>query len=340
MSSLVLKDEVTLTDAPAVPGLVFRRFRGDPDFANIVSIIAASAKADNVERVDSVEIVAQNYANLKGCDPTTDMVFAEVEGEAIGYARGWWEHEVKGDYSYRNFGFLKPDWRRKGIGTTLLKWVEARQAVIAREHEHAQSPHYQAFYNEEAIGTKALLLANGYKPVTYQATMVRPDLANIPDIHLPEGIEVRPVTGEHVRPIFEASREAFKDHWGDSEMTEEDFNMIQWEFEHYDPSLWRIAWEGDQIVAMVRSFINEEENKEYNRKRGWTENICTRKAWRRKGIAKALIAMSLQAIKERGMESAALGVHVENPNGAYQLYESMGFQVVRTDTIVRKALEL
>ena len=45
------------------------------------------------------------------------------------------------------------------------------------------------------------------------------------------------------------------------------------------------------------------------------------------------------AIKERGMEEAALGVHTENPNGAFRLYESMGFRVNRMYTIYRKPMD-
>ena len=36
----------------------------------------------------------------------------------------------------------------------------------------------------------------------------------IPDCPLPEGLEVRPYQPEHLRKIWDASNEAFKDHWG------------------------------------------------------------------------------------------------------------------------------
>jgi ribosomal protein S18 acetylase RimI-like enzyme len=88
---------------------------------------------------------------------------------------------------------------------------------------------------------------------------------------------------------------------------------------------------------MVLSFINKAENAEYNRKRGYTENICVLRPWRKQGLAKALIALSLKAIQERGMDHAALGVDAENTSGATHLYEKMGFRVVRRGTIYRKS---
>jgi ribosomal protein S18 acetylase RimI-like enzyme len=87
---------------------------------------------------------------------------------------------------------------------------------------------------------------------------------------------------------------------------------------------------------MVLSFIDEQQNAEYNRKRGWTENICVRRPWRKRGLARSLIVQSLWAIKERGMTEAALGVDTENPNGALRLYESVGFRPVKRWTTYRK----
>ena len=60
--------------------------------------------------------------------------------------------------------------------------------------------------------------------------------------------------------------------------------------------------------------------------------------WRR-GLARALIARSFQAIKEQGMTEAALGVDTQNPSGARQIYESMGFRPVKSHTLYRKPLD-
>jgi ribosomal protein S18 acetylase RimI-like enzyme len=167
--------------------------------------------------------------------------------------------------------------------------------------------------------------------------MVRPDLENIPDAPLPAGLEIRPVQEEHLRAIHAAELEAFRDHWGFAEEMEPDFDAFLDE-PYTDLSLWRVAWDGDQIVGMVRSFIHEAENLEYERLRGWTEHISVRKPWRRQGVARALLCDSLRAVKERGMSEAALGVHVENPNGAFRLYEGVGFQVDRMDGEYRKPM--
>jgi ribosomal protein S18 acetylase RimI-like enzyme len=182
-----------------------------------------------------------------------------------------------------------------------------------------------------------LLEAAGYRPVTHFADMLRPDLDDIPEAALPAGLEVRPVMLEHYRAIWEAEVEAFQDHWGAS-FDEKDYQRFLDE-PTFGPALWRIAWDGDQVAGQVRSYIDSPENEEFGRRRGYAENISVRRPWRRQGLARALLVESLHALKRRGMEQAALGVHFENPRQALQLYESVGFGVVRMNTTVRKPLD-
>ena len=167
--------------------------------------------------------------------------------------------------------------------------------------------------------------------------MVRPTVDDVPDHRLPKGLEIRPVRDEDMRTIWEADVEAFRDHWGFSEQTEEAYQRFL-SFPYNDPTLWKIAWDGEGVAGQVKSFIDTAQNEEYGRKRGWTEAISTSRRWRRRGVAKALIVESIRELAARGMTEVALGVHTENPNGAYALYQSLGYEVVSTWTTYRKPL--
>jgi ribosomal protein S18 acetylase RimI-like enzyme len=79
-----------------------------------------------------------------------------------------------------------------------------------------------------------------------------------------------------------------------------------------------------------------EENEKFNRKRGHTEGIGVGRAWRRRGLARALIARSLQAQKAAGMSESALVADSDSISGVTRLYEICGFQVVRRNTVYRK----
>ena len=188
----------------------------------------------------------------------------------------------------------------------------------------------------------ALLEKNGYQPERYGLDMVRPDLENIPDIPLPDGLEVRPVLPEHYRAIFDADTEAFRDHWGFTEPTEQDYQAWLADTTTFQPELWQVAWDvaTNQIAGQVRTYIDHEQNKLYHRQRGWTEFISVRRPFRRRGLARALIARSLRAQKQAGMTESALGVDADNLSGATRVYEDCGFRVVKRTTIYRKPLLL
>lgn len=335
-------DLIQLDNAPAVPGLIFRRFRGVSDYPQMAAAIAASAEADQVERVTTAEDLANNYAHVQNCDPHTDMIFAEVDGRVIGYSRGWWSEEgTEGPLLYGFVGFLVPEWRRKGIGAAMLAWMEARLRAIAAGHDTQRARFFQAFASQTEVGLAAMLEHAGYRPIRHSFDMLRPNLEDIPDFPLPEGLEVRPVRPEHYRAIWDASNEAFRDHWGFSEPTEEDYQSWLEDRTIFQPELWQVAWdvETNQVAGQVRTFIDHAVNEKFHRKRGSTEFISVRRPWRRRGLARALIAISLRLQKELGMTESELGVDSENLSGATRVYESCGFRVLRTNTIYRKPLQ-
>ena len=165
--------------------------------------------------------------------------------------------------------------------------------------------------------------------------MIRPMLDALPDAPLPDGLLVRAAHAEQYRAIWEAIQEAFRDHWGSFPTTE--WHYQQWlDDPNFDPALWRVAWDGDQIAGVTLGEIRAAENRQYHRARGWIEDVAVRRPWRRRGLARALIAQTIRALQERGMTEAALDVDSENLTGALGLYQSLGFQVAKRFATFRK----
>jgi mycothiol synthase len=331
--------EIMVSESPAIPGLRFRAFRGDEDLPVILDLINASKTVDGDERSDTLADVQRNYSHLVNCDPAQDMLFVEVNGIPVGYCRLYW-YQVKGSSAriYTGVGFLRPEWRGKGLAHAMLRWSEAHLLSISAGHPEDGPRYYESFSSDSETGKVALLEDMGYTPKRQFYVMVRPDLENIPEAHLPEGIEVRPVRPEHYRPIWDALQEAFQDHWGFSPGSEEDYYNWQ-ESPGFQPDLWQVAWDGDQVVGTVLAFIDWNANQEYHRQRGWTEEISVRRLWRKKGIAKALLCRSLRDLKQRGMMEAALNVDTANLSGALRLYECVGFRPVKRNTLYRKEIK-
>jgi ribosomal protein S18 acetylase RimI-like enzyme len=195
--------------------------------------------------------------------------------------------------------------------------------------------YFETFASETEIGKEIMLKKEGYDPVRYEFSMVRPFSEPVNVTPMPEGLEIRTVQPDQFRAVWEADQEAFMDHWANVPGTEQDYR--RWGKDPLnDPDLWKVAWDGDQVAGMVLSFLNAKENEEYDRKRGYTENISVRRPWRQRGLARALLTRSLQMFKDMGMDHAALDVDTQNLTGALNLYESVGFQVEKKRTIYWK----
>ncbi len=333
---------IPIPDAPAIPGLTFRGFRGHVDYPAMVAVLESSKEADGLERVDTVDDVARTYRYLINSDPYQDMLFVALRGRVIGYGRVWWEREVAGQRLYAHFAHLLPAWRGRGIRRSMLRHNERRLREIAS----SQSPRRGAeiekcCFDVWAAETEAhwcsLLASEGYAAARHHLDMVRPHLEEVPDLPLPDGLEVRPVRPDQLLQVRDAAQDAFYDHWGQTASQAERF--VEWQgAPTFRPDLWQVAWDGDQVAGVVLNYVDRAENRAYHRQRGYTENICVRRPWRRRGLARALLARSLRLLSELGLQEAALGVDAENPNSAGTLYESLGFRTVKRHTTYRKPL--
>jgi ribosomal protein S18 acetylase RimI-like enzyme len=216
---------------------------------------------------------------------------------------------------------------------------------VAAQHTAGGAPpgYFQTFSPTKRVSKVALFEREGYQVVRHFYDMIRPNLEDIPDSTLPEGIELRPVPADDrvvLRQIWDANEEAFKDHWGFTQLGDNDFNRLL-ESSNYDPSLWRVAWDkaSNQVAGVAINTIPAASNAVHNRKLGWVDDLSVGRAYRKRGLGRALLVNSLLAFRERGMTMAGLGVDTENLSGALRLYEAVGFKAEKHAVALRKELQ-
>ncbi|HEX2997890.1 MAG TPA: GNAT family N-acetyltransferase [Anaerolineales bacterium] len=228
-------------------------------------------------------------------------------------------------------GYVHPDYRGLGIGTTMLRAVEVR----AREELKLAEPDLRVFIrNGMAVGDTAALQiheAEGYRPIRYSWHMeIKLEEAPRPST-LPAGIELRPyVKEQHDHMVFEAHEEAFRDHWGNTPGTFERWQHNISGSEDFDPSLWFIAWDGDQIAGYCLC--------RYRMGNGWVGTLGVRRAWRKRGLGEALLLHSFGEFYKHGTKTVGLGVDAANPTGATRLYKKAGMYVAAEYVIYEKEL--
>lgn len=323
---------------PPVPGLTFRYFRGEADYPVIKEIFNNCAEFDGTERAVSLIDIRHTYGHLIHCDPYKDMIFAELKRQPAGYIRVQWRKKRNGNHYYSSLGLVAPQYRRQGIGTAILNWAENRQREIAANHPVDASKTHQVSSDDEIKSAWALFQSMGYQPLRRFYKMIRPIGASLPDAPMPERLEVRPVEESHLRQIWRASLEAFQDHWGEPEPTEEQYQRFI-SSPLFNSDLWKVAWDGDEVAGMVLNFVDENANQTYGVKRGWTEDISVRRPWRKRGLATALIVESIRMFRELGFEETALGVDTENHSGALKIYEKIGYRIAASKTVYQKPIQ-
>jgi mycothiol synthase len=320
-------------------GLRFRQFVGEADYGSIAELLAKSWEADHVEWTITADDFRLKDEHPINQDPFQDRLIGEIDGEMVGFCEVRWDQTTNGPRLYRHQAHVVPELRHTGIRKALLRWNEARLTEIAMAHPDGLEKVYWTWASDLENDWKSLVMEEGYRPDLYLFEMVRHDLENLPELSLPDGVEVRPVRPEDVRAVWQLTKEAMRD--------ERDYSEDDYDEAHYqaylklptcDPNLWAVAWAGDKPVGVVRPYINDDENRQYNRKRGHTEIIAVASGWRKKGIASALIARSLKTLHDCGMTSATMDVDAHNPSGALRVYQSLGFEMVKSFTCYQKPL--
>jgi GNAT superfamily N-acetyltransferase len=220
-----------------------------------------------------------------------------------------------------------PSWRPGGLDAALLAHVEAIGLALVEgvAGDDGLPRVHETVVEDTEADTLALLARRGYEPVRRSHRMTRDLDEPIRDHPLPVGFEIRPALMEHGMQILRAYDEAMRDSREYGGMSDGALATMLDRQQAMVPS-WVVAWHGDEVVGGVLGRVDEAENEAKGRRRGYVERIFTRRPWRTRGIAGALICEALRNFRARGMREGALAFDADNPSGAGSLYASLGFR--------------
>ena len=232
------------------------------------------------------------------------------EGNAlVAYAAGFAHADA-----FELDGFVHPEQRGRGFGA----WLVARGEERARERGKSQ---LQTFALGGDARAHRLFEGRGMREVRrYYRMMIELD-DQPPDAELPDGLMLATFDPNDAKAFHDALIEAFADEWNFVAMPFEDWRELRLVKDpDFDPTLWFVVREGDEIAAVMR-------NEPDRSGAGFVGALGVRKPWRRRGIAQALLQHAFAEFYRRGKRRVALGVDAENPTGATRLYERAGMHV-------------
>ena len=225
-----------------------------------------------------------------------------------------------------------------GIGDALVAWAERRAAAHANLADRAS---HVVIRLGVAVGDgpgRARLERRGYALVRRFWTMERELDGTEPAPAWPEGITVRAMAPGEERTLFDVDEEAFAEHWGRAPVSSDvEFERFltyltpEWRF---DPSLFFAAVDGDEIVATCFTWPAYEGDASL----AYVSSLGVRKAWRRRGIGRALLLHAFAAVRAREIPRICLKVDSENETGATDLYERAGMEIVHRHLAYEKTI--
>jgi mycothiol synthase len=288
------------------------------DVRAVTALINACELADLGEALTTPEELRAHWQSPGACLETDAWLVAARQEDVAGYAMLF----NPGVGRFYIDAYVHPAQRGRGIGTQLIRRAEARARRRVQEVPAGQP--VKLTHNVHSANQSAhhVLEGEGFALARrlWQMQIDMPAMPPAPE--LPDGITLRIFApGQDERATFEAMEEAFRDHWG----------YMPWRFdvwrqrgpgrEDFEPSLWFLAMDGDQIAggALCQSYPNE----------GWVHQLGVRRPWRRRGLGLALLRHAFGEFYRRGQPRVSLGVDSQNTTGATRLYERAGMRVAQ-----------
>ena len=300
------------------------------DVPALYPLLLAAAAAEDNPTVPTLEDVAREF-NDPWSNPATDSrVAVAPDGSLAAYARIFANPAPEEEARAYLDDVIHPDHEAR-LHDAVLDWLVAQGTQRVRAIAAAQPGGFDGplMLRLGTVDTQTARMARyerfGFQPIRYFYRMRRDLSQPIPDRPLPEGLTLttyRPEIGEAVRL---ADNEAFLDHWGHEPISPDDWQQFLVGHSAFRADLTPVVFDGDEVAAFSLNRVSPEENARQGYTTGWIGSLGTRRPWRHKGLASALLVWSMLAFKAEGLQFATLGVDAENPTGALGLYEKLGF---------------
>ena len=298
------------------------------DLPAICALVNRSESHDGVPRLLTLEELADELdgVHIRFDD---DVRVAEADGDVVGhvFAR-YLPSDVREERCYL-IGTVDPAARGRGIGSALLTWGIERATALLRSSGRDLPCYVRVDAQDYIESAHRLFARQGFLRVRVSEELLRP-LDELPAVPTIDGVRIVAWPDEGAgrdEDIRNAKNVAFADHWGSTPTSPHDWAQLVRGI-GARPDLSFVALDDDdRVVAYCVNHRYEADDAVVGRRDGWIGSLGTRREWRGRGVASALIAVSLHAFAAAGLTHASIGVDSESLTGAARLYRSLGFEL-------------
>ena len=310
-----------------------------------LAVSDGAALADLLNAIDAADHVWGRYTEQDSTEeldsPFEDLAtstLAVFEGaRMLGFSAVHHQPVAEVVHRVNAAGAVRPDHRRRGLGTKLMQHGLATAQVLHARHHPTLGLVVESIYGEHVQGSVALYRAAGMTATTWSRHLRRPFGTAIPDAPIPGGLWVEGYTAETDEEFRSVCNDA-QDTLGKSQVSAEEWKL--WATNaNFRPELSFLLRDRDTGTAagvlLVVSW--EAETAATGVRDAYFRVVATRPTYRGHGVAEALVSHTLRAAQDRGYGRASVRVDADESNGDLGFYESAGF--VTQDTQVRYCVE-
>ncbi len=309
-------DRSLLPRAPELPAGLHLKRPVPEDAERVAELMCAVDVAEIGEAETDANDVRDDWSQPRFDLARDAWLVVDDAGAIHGY--GWvWDkvpdHEMIGDV------YSLPGETQGAIASVLCARIEERAA----EHLSAARPDEEVtlgFFAPLGSPWAAFLDARGF-PTARTYFRMEIELGDeAPPVPLVPGVDVRPFrAGEDDAHLHRAIQESFAEHYLFSPEPLDAWMNRRRAHAVADPTLWAVAMEGTEPAGGVLAYPFDG--------MAWIREVGVRRAWRARGVGRALLHHAFAALHARGHRRIGLGVDAQNATGATRLYESAGMRV-------------
>jgi mycothiol synthase len=297
------------------------------DLEAVLDLVTRLNLADYDEPMTSADSLRRVWQSPTFSLATDTWLLTTPDGHLAGYA----QLQREGDTRFYPTIYVEKAYRGQGLGAHLLRLAEARAVASRGHHPHVVLTCRVSQRNTAGIST--------FEEAGYTRTLS----FSMMEIMMPEppappqwaeGIAVRTfMVGQDEQATYAADEEASEDKGYHSPLSIEAWaRRMDLHGDSFDPALWFLACEGDQVAGVALCAYSQETHT------GWVDHLGVRSKWRSQGIGMALLLHSFGEFYQRGTRRVKLSVDSHSLTHAPRLYRRAGMQAVQQYHVYRKEL--
>ena len=278
--------------------------------ARVSALVESATEADGVAPLNEAVMLALRYGGPGTVRHVVASVTAdEPDGEWVGYGHLDLTDRIQGASAEV---VVHPDWRRKGVGTTLVRrMLDEAAPMTLRLWAHGHHP-----------AAERMAATLGFTRVRDLWQMRRSLLAEMPRLEVPEGGELRAFRpGEDDRAWLRVNARAFADHPEQGSMSAEDLTMRMTE-PWFDAAGFIVAERDGELVGFHWTKVHSGGQHDPI---GEVYVVGVDPDAQGLGLGKVLTLAGLWHLRDRGLDQVMLYVESDNAP-AIAVYERLGFR--------------